>query len=154
MSAEPRLCVQTENTSTPPTSVRWQKMLGLLSGTSRRPAPSPSTTAPILTVLRLVEELARLVNPMATELLLKTADMCTEHDECTYTCVNCGQSCTRKACETWHCNQCDDCIVRWGYDKALKDADKAITDGSSEHILKWHAQNVEAWKRTMEKRGL
>jgi ribosomal protein L37AE/L43A len=61
---------------------------------------------------------------------LKTAAECEEHGERTYACVNCGQEVTRKACETWHMDQCDDCIVRWAYDKAIADADKVMNDGA------------------------
>lgn len=84
---------------------------------------------------------------------LKTAASCEAHGERTYTC-HCGTKVTRKACETWHQDQCDDCIVRWAYDKAIKDADKAISNHSPDHILKWHADIVLAWRIEAEKRGL
>lgn len=90
---------------------------------------------------------------------LKTAASCTKHGERTYTCVNsgCKQVVTRKACETWHMDQCDDCIVHWAYDKAVRDADKAINDASpvgTNELIKWHQQNVERWRASMIERGL
>lgn len=87
-------------------------------------------------------------------LQLKTAASCEEHGERTYNCVNCGQQATRKACETWHLDQCDDCIDMWGYDKAVKDADKAINDGAHKSVIDWHTQNVERWRKSVEARGL
>ena len=85
---------------------------------------------------------------------LKTAASCEAHGVRTYNCINCGKEVTRKACETWHQDQCDDCIVGWAYDKAVKDADKAITDGTSENMIKWHTENVKEWRKDAEGRNL
>lgn len=70
-------------------------------------------------------------------------------------CVCCGALHTRTSTSTWHCGQCDDCIVRWAYDKAVRDADKVITDGSAtEDVVKYHTRNVEQWRASMRERGL
>lgn len=67
----------------------------------------------------------------------------------------CGRVHERDADSSWHMGQCDDCITRWAYDKAVRDADKIITDGChSESTVRWHAGNVEAWRQCMRKRGL
>jgi hypothetical protein len=85
---------------------------------------------------------------------LKTAAECTAHGERTYTCINCGQTQTRKGCETWHGEQCDDCIVMWAYERAVVEADKAITEGAHPAVVKWQIENLERWRETVEKRGL
>ena len=92
---------------------------------------------------------------------LKTAASCTEHGERTYTCINagCGQQVARKACETWHMDQCDVCIVKYFYEKAVRDADTAMkyaidADPVSRRAIDWHQANVLAWRVQMERLGL
>lgn len=67
---------------------------------------------------------------------------------------SCGVVHERRATSTWHNDQCDDCLTRWAYDKAVQDADKAITDGQSAHVIRWHSNNVESWRASMRERGL
>lgn len=69
---------------------------------------------------------------------------------------HCGVKHERPDDSTWHNDQCDDCITRWAYDKAVADADKAITDGHGQDspVIRWHANNVESWRASMRERGL
>ena len=70
-------------------------------------------------------------------------------------CMACNVEHERADDSTWHQDQCNDCIVRWAYDKAVRDADKVITDGChADSVIQWHTKVVAGWKTEMLQRGL
>ncbi len=70
------------------------------------------------------------------------------------TCSSCHVQHERPIDSTWHNNQCDDCIVRWAYEKAVQDADKSITDSAHESLIRFHVSRAAQWRESMRKRGL
>lgn len=77
---------------------------------------------------------------------LKTAAQCDKHGKRTYACVNCGESVTRNACETWHQDQCDDCITQWAYETN----EKRMIDAREPSAQVEAARFVLAWKKIIE----
>lgn len=88
---------------------------------------------------------------------LKTAASCERHGERTYACLNCGQQVTRKACETWHQDQCDNCITMWAYERAVANFDREVEKSNriqNDSLLRSLAREVEYLRADCEARGL